>query len=155
MYISEQRPITFNCLEVRQPIGVFYVGVMNCSSLERITYADVRRLELGKDNRDVEDYTGIQRHLDSGREKVIGKYVNLVDATFPNSVILSISSEHAQYDEASKIMSIDFKDDIAKVLDGQHRIAGLRHYEQNPKTFEIVVKILFKANTNFDDFLIS
>lgn len=141
MNISEQRPIKFSCLEVRQPIGVFYVGVMDCASLEKITYADVRRLELGKDNRDVEDYTGIQRKLDTTREKVIGKYVNLVDATFPNSVILSMSSDNANYDEASKTMTIDFKDDIAKVLDGQHRIAGLRHYEKNPNSFELVVCI--------------
>jgi len=141
MNISEHRPIKFDCLEVTQPIGNFYVGVMDCTSLERITYADVRRLELGTDKRDVENYTGIQRSLDKSREKVIGKYVNLVDATFPNSVILAMSSEHATYDPSTHTMTIDFKDDIAKVLDGQHRIAGLRHFERSSKLFQIVVCI--------------
>lgn len=133
--------ITFKCLEVVQPIGTMYVGAMDCSDLETITFADVRRLELGKDNREVEDYIGIQRHLDPRREKEIGKYVNLVDATFPNSIIISISSEYVTYNTETSLMEIDFKDDIAKVLDGQHRIAGLRHYENHSSTFQLVVSI--------------
>jgi DGQHR domain-containing protein len=131
MSTTTKQYITFDCLEVLQPIGIMYVGSMNCADLETITYADVRRLEIGKDNREVEDYIGIQRHLDPKREKDIGKYVNLVDATFPNSIIITISSEFA----------IEFKDDIAKVLDGQHRIAGLRHYKKDADTFQLVVTI--------------
>ena len=137
----DNQHITFKCLEAIQPIGTMYVGVMNCDDLETITYADVRRLELGKDNREVEDYIGIQRHLDPKREKEIGKYVNLVDATFPNSIIISISSEFAEFDRTTNVMKIDFKDDIAKVLDGQHRIAGLRHYQKSASTFQVVVSI--------------
>lgn len=139
--IIDNPKIEFKCLEAIQPIGIMYVGVMNSDDLEKITFADVRRMELGIDNREVENYIGIQRQLDKNREKVIGKYVNLVDATFPNSIILSISSEHAQYDPKSQTMKIDFKDDIAKVLDGQHRIAGLRHYEKDAKSFQLVVSI--------------
>ncbi len=141
MQIIDKQYITFKCLEAVQPIGTMYVGVMNCDDLETITFADVRRLEIGKDNREIEDYIGIQRHLDPKREKNIGKYVNLVDATFPNSIIIAISSEFAKYDSATNTMTIDFKDDIAKVLDGQHRIAGLRHYEKDANTFQIVVSI--------------
>lgn len=141
MQAIDRQYITFKCLEALQPIGIMYVGVMNCDDLETITYADVRRLEIGNDNREVEDYIGIQRHLDPKREKDIGKYVNLVDATFPNSIIISISSEFAKYNKETNTMTIDFKDDIAKVLDGQHRIAGLRHYEKEAKTFQIVVSI--------------
>lgn len=136
-----KQTITFKCLEVVQPIGTMYVGAMDCADLETITYADVRRLELGNDNREVEDYIGIQRHLDPRREKEIGKYVNLVDATFPNSIIISISSEYVTYNAENSLMEIDFKDDIAKVLDGQHRIAGLRHYNNHSSTFQLVVSI--------------
>lgn len=141
MEIIDKQYIKFKCLEAKQPIGTMYVGVMNSDDLETITYADVRRLELGIDNREIEDYIGIQRQLDKKREKEIGKYVNLVDATFPNSIILSISSEFAKYDDSTNTMTIDFKDNIAKVLDGQHRIAGLRHYTKNAKTFQLAVTI--------------
>jgi DGQHR domain-containing protein len=139
--MENTQKISFKCLEVIQPIGIMYVGAMDCSDLETITFADVRRLEIGNDNREVEDYIGIQRHLDPRREKEIGKYVNLVDATFPNSIIISISSEFVKYDKETSIMEIDFRDDIAKVLDGQHRIAGLRHYKKLSSTFQLVVSI--------------
>ena len=130
--------ITFKCLEAVQPIGVLYVGVMDSDDLEKITFADVRRLREGSENREVEDYIGIQRKLDTRREKEIGQYVNLVDATFPNSIILAISSENAKYDSINGTMKIPFKDDIAKVLDGQHRIAGFKDFSG---IFQLVVSI--------------
>lgn len=141
MQIIDKQYITFKCLEAIQPIGTMYIGVMDNEDLEKITYADVRRLREGSDNREVEDYIGIQRKLDSKREKEIGKYVNLVDATFPNSIIISMSSDDAQYDHKTGIMTIPFKDDIAKVLDGQHRIAGFKDYNGVRGTFQLVVTI--------------
>ncbi len=141
MEVISNPPIEFKCLEALQPIGTVYIGVMDHEDLEHISFADVRRLELGIDNREVEDYIGIQRQLNTKREKDIGKYVNLVDATFPNSIILSISSKDAEYDEDRKIMTIKDKDDVAKVLDGQHRIAGLRHFKNSGDKFQVIVSI--------------
>ena len=138
---NNNQVIEFKCLEAIQPIGHLYVGVMDHSDLEFISFADVRRLELGVDNREVEDYIGIQRQLNSKRENDIGRYVNLVDATFPNSIILAISSDYAEYDSENNLMRILYKDDVAKVLDGQHRIAGLRHFEQPDDRFQVVVAI--------------
>lgn len=133
--------IEFKCLEARQPIGVVYIGVMNYDDLEYISFADVRRLELGNENREVEDYIGIQRQLNPTRKREIGKYVNLVDATFPNSIILAISSEHASYNERTQMMTVNYQDDVAKVLDGQHRIAGLSHFEKSGDQFQVTVSI--------------
>lgn len=133
--------IKFKCLEAVQPIGTMYIGVMDNEDLEKITYEDVRRLREGSDNREVEDYIGIQRKLDKGREREIGKYVNLVDATFPNSIIISMTSEDALYDNKTGIMTIPFKDNIAKVLDGQHRIAGFQDYNGVKGTFQLIVTI--------------
>lgn len=138
---SDKQFIDFRCLEATQPIGTLYVGVMDHDDVEFISYADVRRLELGIDNREVEDYIGIQRQLVDSREKDIGRYVNLIDATFPNSVILSVSSEYASYNPNTGMMTLLYKDDIAKVLDGQHRIAGLRHFKSPGSKFQLVVSI--------------
>ncbi|WP_426291968.1 DGQHR domain-containing protein [Dyadobacter endophyticus] len=141
-YLIDRPDIVFNCLEARQPIGNMYVGIINYDDLEYISYADVRRLELGNDNREVEEYIGIQRNLDPKREKDIGKYVNLVDATFPNSIILAMSSEHAKFDPKTSTMKVPYKDDIAKVLDGQHRIAGLRGFNnRDGSAFQCIVTI--------------
>lgn len=141
MNIIDEQYVEFQCLEAIQPIGNMYIGILDSDVLEYISYADVRRMEIGKDNREVEDYIGIQRELNSNRETEIGKYVNLIDATFPNSIILAISSEFAEFDPTTKTMKILYKDDIAKVLDGQHRIAGLRHYKKEAETFQCIVTI--------------
>ena len=141
MEIIDKQYIDIKCLEAQQPIGLMYIGVIDSEDLEKITVADVRRLREGTENREVEDYIGIQRKLDSRREKIIGKYVNLVDATFPNSIIISISSEHAEFIKNEGVLRLEYKDDIAKVLDGQHRIAGFHNYEGKRGTFELIVTI--------------
>lgn len=133
--------ISFKCLKCVQPIGEFYLGIMDSEDLVRITYADIRRLETGGEKREVEVYTGIQRELSTSRAKEISKYVNMVDATFPTSVILHLEpSKIISYDEESGIMTIPDQDSVAKVLDGQHRIAGLENYNSS-KGFQVAVTI--------------
>lgn len=142
METNNKQYIDIKCIKASQPIGTMFVGVIDSEDLEKITYADVRRLREDSDNREVEDYIGIQRKLDTKRAKnEIGKYVNLVDATFPNSIILAISSEHAKYIEEVGVLRVLYQDDIAKVLDGQHRIAGFEYYKQERGTFELIVTI--------------
>jgi len=137
----DKQYISFKCIPAKQPIGTMYIGVIDSDSLVNISFADVRRLRENSDNREVEDYIGIQRKLNPKRERDIGKYVNLIDATFPNSIILSISSENATYNPKTNEMSILYQQDVAKVLDGQHRIAGLQSFEQSGVNFECIVTI--------------
>lgn len=141
MEAADKQYIEFECLEASQPIGNMYIGIIDADVLELISFADVRRMEIGVENREVEDYIGIQRELNRNREKEIGKYVNLVDATFPNSIILAISSEYAEYNPITKRMKILYQDDVAKVLDGQHRIAGLRSFNRSGDLFQCIVTI--------------
>lgn len=135
--------INFRCLKCKQPIGEFYVGILNHEDLIKITYADIRRLDrAGSEQREVEIYTGIQRELSKNRVKEIGKYVNMVDATFPTGVIIHIDEKDIiNYDKENEIMTIPFADNIAKVLDGQHRIAGLEEYSKGGDSFQINVTI--------------
>lgn len=138
MQIIDKQYITLPCLEATQPIGKMYVAVMNSDVLEYISSTDVRRL---REEREVEEYTGIQRKLSPSREKEIGQYVNQIDATFPNSIILEISSEFVSYNEKEKNLKILYKDNVAKVLDGQHRIAGLSHFDKKGFEFQCIVTI--------------
>lgn len=141
MIRAEDQKIEINCLEVKQPIGTFYVGVIKYDDLIKISYADIRRLEVGNEMREVEVYSGIQRELSKNRVKEISKYVNLIDATFPSSVILHVDKDDVEYDSDSKNMYLPFRDNVAKVLDGQHRIAGLENFEGNRDAFDINVTI--------------
>ena len=126
------------CILANQPIGDMYVCVLDSAFLQKITYADVRRNE--SECRNVERYVGVQRVLDPKREKEIGKYVNFVDATFPNSIIVNVSSDDANYDEKNKVLFIKDEESVASVLDGQHRIAGLKHLKDG-STFDCIVTV--------------
>ena len=76
-----------------------------------------------------EQFLGIQRQLSPGRVSEIKQYVGNVDATFPTAVLLAVSSKHARFDASSGMLSIVRHSKVAKVIDGQHRIAGLAEYE--------------------------
>lgn len=133
--IDQPYELPLDCIKVSQPIGDFYIAAIPWKQLREITFADVRRLE--KEARDVETYLGIQRPLNKRRVAEIGEYVNTADACFPTSVILAVEAHCVRYDEGSKkIVLTTYRDNdtpelnrsrvqIAKVLDGQHRIEGL------------------------------
>lgn len=131
--------IKFTCVEVTQPIGTFYMGVIDYKDLIEISWADVRGLENKK--RDVEIYSGIQRQLSLGRVKEISKYVGLVDATFPTSVILAVESKDIDYDSKNHVMTVSRDQNVAKILDGQHRIAGLKENSLIKGKFQINVAL--------------
>jgi len=86
-----------------------------------------------------EKFLGIQRELNSGRVAEIQKYVETVDASFPTAVLLAISSDQAQFDEESGALTIVRHTKSAKIIDGQHRIAGLRNYSGT--SFQVNVAI--------------
>ena len=114
----------FKCLEVEQPIGVFYVGAMLYNQVLSISFADVRRIEM----RDVERYIGIQRPLETKRVTELKSYVRTIDSSFPTSVILAVDSTDVLFDAESSIMRVRKEQDVARIIDGQHRIAGLVNY---------------------------
>lgn len=135
---KEENYIFFKCIEIVQPIGNFYIGVIDHDKLIKISFKDIRRIE----ERDVEKYLGIQRPLSPSRVKELQNYVNFVDATFPTSVILAIEPENAEYIEKDSMMKIRDEENVAKIIDGQHRIAGLESFSaKNDEKFQINVTI--------------
>src|SRR6266498_410677 len=96
--------------EVQQPLGVFYVGVMEAKDLRRIAYADTRR------QREIETYTGIQRELNKSREKEIKEYVNSFDAAFPNSFIVAVDSKDV-VEQTETYIRIKKDEGAAKIID--------------------------------------
>jgi len=118
--------IEFDAIEVQQPIGKFYVGSIECKDLFAISVADIRRMVA----RDIENIVGIQRPINDDRVKELMKYVTTVDATFPTSVILAVSSEHATYKGGK--MRLARKPEVASIIDGQHRIKAFDAYAGPP-----------------------
>lgn len=153
--IEAYQEISFQCLRVAQPIGDFFIASIDSKLLCEITYFDVRRLMA--DTRDFENYLGIQRPVEKKRVKDLQKYVTNEDACFPTAIIISIPGECARFDETSNTMIVSNKTDVpdgenpiylravAKVIDGQHRIEGLRNYQG--KSFQLNVSIFVDIDT--------
>lgn len=145
-------PIVCPAFEVHQPIGRFYLARISPEDLINITHFDVRRIE--HEEREVETVLGIQRPLSPKRVREIGEYVNTVDATFPTSVILAIESfdeeqeelRNVYFDRTAGQLLIRRDERIAKVLDGQHRIEGLRALDDENGPFDLVITIFVDAD---------
>src|SRR6187402_1285791 len=118
---------------------------MTSEQLTGIAYADVRALT----DRDLDTYLGIQRRLDKKRVAELRSYVQSKDATFPTSVLLAVDSEHAKWHDREGTLTIRSDADgnfsqVGKILDGQHRVAGLDGYTGEP--FDVCVCIFIDAD---------
>ena len=155
--------IEIEVLEVVQPIGSFYFGAINHKDLITISYSDIRRID--REQREVESYLGIERPLRKNRVVELQEYVNTVDATFPSPIILAIDEDDVELtvveddvepsiDETgvarqtnARTMRIKNDGNVAQILDGQHRIAGLEGFEG--ETFDILVTIFVNMDIEY------
>jgi DGQHR domain-containing protein len=139
------KKVTIPALRVKQNIGEFYISSISAKDLVEISYSDVRR--LAKEERDVERYLGIQRPIKKTRVNQIKKYLEGNDATFPTSVIIAVDEKCVEINELQngflQLKLFSFTPDentdeqaipfgkIAKVIDGQHRIAAFLDEQEN------------------------
>ncbi len=160
------KELKLNVLKVRQPIGDFYIASISARDLVDISFSDVRR--LAQDQRDLEKYLGIQRPVSPKRIKEIKQYITGDDSTFPTSVILAVDEKCAEYESGGNGIGTlilkaydqtDLEDEIpyskiAKVIDGQHRIAAFMDESNNwsfdyeEKEFDINVAIFIGADVS-------
>lgn len=158
------KKISFPALRIEQPIGEFYIGVIPARDLNEIAWVDVRR--MANEDGEIDKYLGIQRKLSDNRIKDLKSYVTTHDATFPTSIIVSVPIKCAFWDETTNKLTLqEYIDDenpdnsigfgdIAKILDGQHRLRGLAKGlqfeldspEQNKITFDLSVAIFVGAD---------
>ncbi len=121
-------------IEIEQPIGVFYLAKIKAKDLLSIANKNLSRYE------DVE--RGLQRDRSPKQVKDIEEYVLRDNATFPNTIIINIGYDESgepnwNYDPVSNLLYIKDREDVANVLDGQHRLFGL----SKKPDFEIPVSI--------------
>jgi len=155
------REIRLPAIRVEQPLGTFFIASIDSKDLYQIASADVRRMVR---ERPFETYLGIQRPLDGRRVEALHKYVQTSDACFPTSVVLAVRGKCADFDEKKNVLVLHnyvegkasdrvFWIQIANVLDGQHRIEGLKNYK-GPK-FEINVSIFVDVDIEDQAYLFS
>lgn len=162
------KELKLTVLKVRQPIGEFYIASIKAQDLVDISFSDVRR--LAEDQRDLEKYLGIQRPVSPKRIREIKEYIEGEDSTFPTAVILAVDEKCAEYGELQngigtlvlKEYRSDFSSEfdsipysrIAKVIDGQHRIAAFMDegnnwsFDYDERDFDINVAIFIGADVS-------
>ncbi|PKA23189.1 DGQHR domain-containing protein [Leptospira levettii] len=125
-----------NTISINQPIGTFYIGKMNGKDLSDTAYINRRDYEPNL----FDSIGGVQRKDSKKRILSISEYVNDPDAIFPAPIIISVKSDEIKI---SKTFEISFETDkkIFEVIDGQHRLLGLRE-SKKAHEFEIPVAIL-------------
>ncbi|WP_174286714.1 DGQHR domain-containing protein [Sphingomonas bacterium] len=146
--------IEFDCIRATQPIGDLYVATVPYKKLIMFTHFDVRRVVSAE--RDVERYLGIQRPVSRSRLADLEKYVNFQDATFPTSVIVAINDqEYVEYfSDTRKLILRNYRKNetspsiairqLGRVIDGQHRIAGLEAF--SGQHFDVSTTIFIGAD---------
>ena len=138
---------------VTQPIGQFYVGVIRADELLRICKFDYRRMQYNVGG--YPEVLGIQRKLNEKRVDEIRRYLSTVDACFPTSVVISLDERcatieeterqgflilhvHPYEDNSTPELSLSL-DQVAIIIDGQHRLKGLE--EANADEFELSLSV--------------
>ena len=134
----------YPCIPVKQPIGLFYVTSITADEL-----VDRLRISARKDEPDDngQPNADVQRESSSKRIGEIATYVKDPDATFPTAIIISADSRYATVEgnvitfSAPKPQDEDVpayaKEGIGdhflygELLDGQHRIKGLKQAKLN------------------------
>lgn len=132
--------VKFPAIEVRQPIGPFYVGQIDARQLFGMCRFDFRRIE---ERGGYKEFIGIQRRLDEKRVKEIKRYIDTVDAVFPTAVVLAVDARSVavkelssgifnltlgEYEDSNDPDSNISFDKIVSIIDGQHRIKAFEDY---------------------------
>lgn len=148
--------VTFSVVRARQPLGDLYIGTLPSRTLWELAEYDMREIRRKEDG--IYLATGVQRELNHKRVEEIAAYVNTVDATFPTAVVLAISADCVSLDQAadgSFSMTLESEEvpdpeglfayqRVARVIDGQHRIEGLK--KARKEDFDVNVAILVDAD---------
>ena len=144
--MTESTAIRIPAFKIRQPIGDLFVGRMTALEIVSVAYADVREMEKNELDR----YIGINRRLARRRVDELSTYVKTYDATFPTSIILAVPEENTEFDEKLGVLTLQATESmplarVGKIIDGQHRIAGLEAVP-SASDFEICVTIFVGAD---------
>lgn len=104
----------------------YYICVVAAKILTEITYVARRGVD--------EEQGAIQRILNKSRISGIRDFL-LNNGFFPNNVILNIKEDaNIKFNENNNEISFDRQPRIAQIIDGQHRIEGIREAIKNDES---------------------
>lgn len=127
---------SFPALKCTQNGHIFYISVMNSSDLDAMCFVSRRKDDADK---------GFQRLLSNKRAREIAKYLDSGTGVIPSALIVSAQPcANLEYDEKASRLILEREENSLLVLDGQHRLYGMKSAE---KEYEIPVVIFSKLTT--------
>ena len=153
------KSVSVPALKLEQPVGNFFVCVMRATDLFDIAKFDIRKIS---ESESIDDFLGIQREVSPKRLKELKQYITTTDATFPTAVIIAADERCCKFAPTSKdaatgtLTLSNYVDpnnnrnndilfrDIAKIIDGQHRIKAFE--DGFSKEFNLNVAIFVGAD---------
>lgn len=155
MTSNSDYPYFAPAIVVRQPLGKFFVTCIPAQVLLEITFTEPLQIDKPPSSGASYGLRGSQRQESVDRHREIGRYIDTVDAAFPNSIILA-----ANYDEDGQIMPIGHEDrwviqeqskhlilhipskrPLACIVDGQHRLGGFEHSKTQRLEMELLCAV--------------
>ena len=138
------------CFPVVQPLGTFYLCSINSEILRELTYPDALTIGgIDKTRPGIYKLSGNQREEITEKRMQIGRFIDSVEASFPNTIILgaNVDENGDQINdlelkwEIEKIadsykLVIPIKKKNARIIDGQHRLRGFDYSSLN-KNFDL------------------
>lgn len=130
--------ITLDYIEIKQPIGIFYLCSIPAGQLLKMVNV-IRRSQQSD---------GVQRDPSEDRIKKIGEYCSDPDAIFPTPIVVSVySNASVLVDELKHKIIVENEDAIiGDVIDGQHRLWGIER-SSYVDSFMLPVVLMFDLTT--------
>jgi DGQHR domain-containing protein len=125
--------MSYPIIEFEQPAGTFYLTAMPAEEIIRIARANPRIFNPET----LISEGGVQREPSKKRVKGIAEYARTSDAAFPTAVLLAIDSSKCVLQDGQ--ISVE-GNEVADIVDGQHRILGLK--EISP-TQNFILPVIF------------
>jgi len=148
-------PLRLRAIRASQPLGDFFVVALDAATLRQVTFLDPTRITSVDSKSFWYSLLGAQRQSSPRRARQIAKYINTVEAAFPNSIILAanyINYGELQEDEEKRWrvecvgdnlfeLVIPTNGKMASVIDGQHRLLGFDYCDPERQTMELLCAI--------------
>jgi DNA phosphorothioation-associated DGQHR protein 1 len=138
----------YNILEIKQPLGTFYVFKISAFELLQLVDTDPYYITLKNNKFSTE---GIQRRFNEDRSREIAKFLKSKESALPNSIIIAgntkLLEEHNQWEIKKEInnncsnhyLEIPELQINGTVIDGQHRLFSFKHLSiEEQKNYELL-----------------
>lgn len=168
MTANHTYPVRVPALRVVQPLGVFYVTKLSAKLLLDVTYSDRLRATGQSGTGFLYPLLGSQREEKLNRLREIGRFIETVDAAFPNSIILGANySQEGVLEESDerrwRIESNNQEDcfriiipspaRIVSIIDGQHRLHGFEHASEDRSSMELLCAVYLDLPNPYQAYL--